>query len=199
MFRRILSFLLFQAPFFLHSNMEMLDLVILLPLMYGAYKGYKRGFIMSLFLLLAVMVGLYAAFHFTEVIVHYGQEQFAWKSKYLSPIIFLSLFLIIGAGVYFGGKVLEGVIKLAKLSILNSLAGALLGLLQWTYFVGSLLLMLISFDQKETIISKETKKQSYVLPAITAVLHGSIPGLSSSSLYDLYQKQIQTTTKDEKL
>jgi len=88
MFRRILSFLLFQAPFFLHSEMKMLDLIILLPLIYGAYKGYKRGFIMSLFMLLAVIVGLYAAFHFTDVIVSYGQEHFKWTSKYISQFVF---------------------------------------------------------------------------------------------------------------
>lgn len=190
MFRRILSFLLFQAPFYLHSEMKMLDLIILLPLIYGAYKGYKRGFIMSLFMLLAVIVGLYAAFHFTDVIVSYGKEHFEWTSKYISPITFLSLFLVVGAGVYFGGKVLESVIKLAKLSVLNSLAGAFLGLLQWTYFVGSLLLMLISFDQKETIISKETKQHSLILPVMTSVLHGSIPGVSSSTLFEFYETQI---------
>lgn len=190
MFRRILSFLLFQAPFFLDSNMEILDLIILMPLIYGAYKGYKRGFIMSLFLLLAVVVGLYAAFHFTDLIVSYGKEHFAWKSSYIVPVTFLSLFLVVGAGIYFGGKVLESVIKLAKLSILNSLAGALLGLLQWTYFVGSLLLMLISFDQKESIISKETKQHSLILPAMTTVLHGSIPGVGSSALFHFYETQI---------
>jgi membrane protein required for colicin V production len=197
MFRRILGFLLFQAPFFLHSDMKMLDLVILLPLIYGAYKGYKRGFIMSLFMLLAVIVGLYVAFHFTDVIVDYGNEHFEWSSKYSSPITFLSLFLVVGAGVYFGGKVLESVIKLAKLSVLNSLAGALLGLLQWIYFVGSLLLMLISFDQKEKIISKETTQHSIILPVMTAVLHGSIPGVSSSSLFDYYESQIQSKDHDE--
>lgn len=190
MFRRILSFLLFQAPFFLDSNMEILDLIILMPLIYGAYKGYKRGFIMSLFLLLAVVVGLYAAFHFTDVIVGYGKEHFSWKSNYIAPVTFLSLFLVVGAGIYFGGKVLESVIKLVKLSILNSLAGALLGLLQWTYFVGSLLLMLISFDQKESIISKETKQHSLILPAMTTVLHGSIPGVGASSLFHFYETQI---------
>lgn len=190
MFRRILSFLLFQAPFFLDSNMEILDLIILMPLIYGAYKGYKRGFIMSLFLLLAVVVGLYAAFHFTDLIVSYGKEHFAWKSSYIAPVTFLSLFLVVGAGIYFGGKVLESVIKLAKLSILNSLAGALLGLLQWTYFVGSLLLMLISFDQKESIISKETKQHSLILPTMTTVLHGSIPGVGSSALFQFYETQI---------
>lgn len=168
----------------------MLDLIILLPLIYGAYKGYKRGFIMSLFMLLAVIVGLYAAFHFTDVIVGYGKEHFSWTSSYIAPVTFLSLFLVVGAGVYFGGKVLESVIKLAKLSVLNSLAGALLGLLQWTYFVGSLLLMLISFDQKETIISKETKQHSIILPLITTVLHGSIPGVSSSALFEYYETQI---------
>lgn len=170
--------------------MKILDIILVLLLVYGAYKGYKRGFIMSLFLLLAVFVGLYAAFHFTDVLVQYGKDQFHWKSTYAAPITFLSLFLMVGAGIYFAGKLLERVIKLVKLSILNSLAGALLGLLQWFFFVGSLLLMLISFDQKEQVLSKEMKQESVMLPLLTSVLHGSIPGISTSSIFHFYQSKI---------
>jgi hypothetical protein len=57
--------------------------------------------------------------------------------------------------------------------------------------------MLISFDQKEKIISKETKQHSIILPVMTSVLHGSIPGVSSSSLFDYYEKQIQSKDHDE--
>lgn len=191
MFRRIYVQCFLLASLFLLSNMKILDILLILPLIYGAYKGYKRGFIMSLFFLLAVFVGLYAAFHFTDVLVQYGNDHFHWKSNYVAPITFLSLFLLVGAGIYFGGKLLESLVKLVKLSILNSLAGALLGLLQWIFFVGSLLLMFISFDQKEEVISKEMKQQSLMLPLLTSVLHGSIPGVSTSAIFHYYQSNIK--------
>ena len=48
--------------------MEIIDLIILIPLIYGGWKGFKKGFVMELFTILALLVGLYAAFHFSDKI-----------------------------------------------------------------------------------------------------------------------------------
>lgn len=44
--------------------MNFLDLIIILPLIYAAYKGFKHGFIIELFTLLAIIVGIYVGIHF---------------------------------------------------------------------------------------------------------------------------------------
>jgi membrane protein required for colicin V production len=177
--------------------MEIIDLIILIPLIYGAWKGFKKGFVMELFTILALLVGLYTAFHFsdkiTEVIVGKTHE----KPGYLPAISFLLLFLAVGAMVYFGGKALEQILKIAQLSFLNKGTGALIGMLKWGYLVGCIFVFLQSLDTDEKFITKKNKEQALLYPAVTGLVTHSIPGVTNTRLFDY--KDSQEKSKETKL
>jgi len=84
---------------------------------------------MALFTILALLIGLYAAFHFSDKFSHFISAQTDSMPEYLPAFSFLILFLLVGACIYFGGKALEQVIKIAQLSLVNKLLGAALGLI----------------------------------------------------------------------
>jgi membrane protein required for colicin V production len=84
-----------------------MDLFLFAPLIYGAYKGYKRGLIMSLFMLLAIVVGLYAAFQLNDVCVDFVVKTLKWEKTTLVPICFVVLFFFICDVVYFVVNLLE--------------------------------------------------------------------------------------------
>jgi len=48
--------------------MNYLDIILVLPLIIGAWRGFKKGFIIELFTLLALLVGLYAGIHFSDFV-----------------------------------------------------------------------------------------------------------------------------------
>ena len=73
--------------------MNLFDLFLFAPLAYGAYKGYKRGQIKYLFMLMANVVGLYAAFQLTDVVVEWGIKILHWEKTTLMPLSFIVLFL----------------------------------------------------------------------------------------------------------
>jgi membrane protein required for colicin V production len=177
--------------------MEIIDLVILIPLIYGAWKGYKKGFIMELFTILALLVGLYAAFHFsdkiTEIIVGKTHE----KPGYLPAFCFLLLFLALGAMVYFGGKALEQVLKLAQLSLLNKGIGSLIGILKWGYIAGCMCLLIESLDNEEKLITKTNKENAILYPAVKGLVSLSIPGVTNTRLFDYMNSK--ETSKETKL
>jgi len=141
--------------------------------------------------LLAVIVGLYAAFQLTDVVVEWGSKNLHWEKTTLMPLSFLLLFLGIGAAIYFGGKLLETALKVVKLSILNNLAGALLGLLQWMYLVGTLLLFVLANDSKQNLISSQTRNQSVAVPFYTNMLQKTLPKISEGVVFDAYFEQIK--------
>ena len=61
-------------------RMNFLDILILIPILYGAYKGFKHGFVIELFTLLAILVGIYVGIHFSEKWYFLrGPEQFWLK------------------------------------------------------------------------------------------------------------------------
>jgi membrane protein required for colicin V production len=177
--------------------MNLLDLFLFAPLAYGAYKGYKRGLIMSLFMLLAIVVGLYAAFQFTDVVVEWGLKNLNWEKTTLMPLSFVVLFLGIGAGIYFAGKLLETALKVVKLSILNNLAGALLGILQWMYLVGTILLFVLANDRKQKLISLETRNASKAIRFYTGMLQNTLPKASETILFESYLEQAKNKITDE--
>jgi membrane protein required for colicin V production len=172
--------------------MEIIDLIILIPLIYGAWKGFKKGFIMELFTILALLVGLYAAFHFSDKITEMIVGKTHEKPGYLPAISFLLLFLAVGAMVYFGGKALEQVLKIAQLSFLNKGIGALIGILKWGYLIGCVFVFIQSIDTNERFITKNNKENAILYPAVTGLVSITIPGVTKTRIFDYMDSQAKS-------
>ena len=162
--------------------MNYLDLILLIPVGYAAYKGFKHGLIIELFTFLALFVGLYAGIHFSDFVAIKLKSSLGWSSKYMPVIAFTLIFLALGAMVYFAGKAIEKVIKVVHLNPLNKLAGVLFGSLKMLYIVSVVLVLLEGYDTKGNFIPKELKFKSAMYYPIQKVSTYSVPGMGSSLL-----------------
>ena len=163
--------------------MNFLDFIFLALLIYAAWKGFKKGFIIELFTFLALFMGLYAGIHFSDFLSSFFKESLGITSEYLPAISFTVLFLIVGAAVYFGGKAIEKVIKVVQLSLLNKLLGIFFSMVKMLFFIGALLLIIESYNEKNEFISAETKSQSLFFYPIKKVVTFCIPAFEESSLF----------------
>lgn len=176
--------------------MEILDIILILPLIYGAWKGFQKGFVMELFTILALVVGLYAAFNFSDQFSKY-MEFAKVDHSYMPALSFLVLFLAVGAMVYFGGKALEQVLKIAQLSTINKVVGASLGLLKWLYVSACILMFFVSLDKNEKVIKKANKENSFMFAINSGVLKYSLPGVKHTDMLNVIE--IQQTANEAKL
>ena len=48
------------------SSMGMIDVFLVVPLLWGAYKGFKKGLIVEVFSLVALVLGIIAAVYFPQ-------------------------------------------------------------------------------------------------------------------------------------
>lgn len=163
--------------------MNFLDIVILVPLVYAAYKGFKHGFIIELFTLLAILVGIYVGIHFSDGVASWLKSSFGWDSVYLPVAAFTITFLGVGAMIYFGGKVLEKMIRVVNLSPLNKAAGVVFALIKTIYIVSVLLVMVESYDEKGNFFPQRTKAQSLLYNPVKNVSQKTIPALSESTIF----------------
>ena len=92
--------------------MNFLDILILIPILYGAYKGFKHGFVIELFTLLAILVGIYVGIHFSDYTANWLKSSLEIDSEYLPVIAFTFTFLIVGAMIFFAGKMIETRVRL---------------------------------------------------------------------------------------
>lgn len=168
--------------------MNFLDIIILIPLAYAAWQGFKKGFIIEVFTLLALFVGLYAGIHFSEMVSSWLSSALNWKSAYLPAVAFTLTFLGVGAMVYFAGKALEKVVKFAMLSPLNKIGGVVFALLKGSYIVSVILLLLNSYDKDNQFIPKESKDASLLYHPMVKFSSSTIPGMKNSRFFQEQEK-----------
>lgn len=163
--------------------MNVLDIILLIPLLYAGYKGFKYGLIIEVFTLLALLVGLYAGIHFSDYASSFLENSFNWHSKYLPVVSFTITFLAIGAMVYFAGKAIERVVRFTGLSPINKTFGVLFSIIKMGYFISVFLVILESYDEKNDFFPEETKSESLLFNPVKNLSEKTIPGIAESTIF----------------
>lgn len=163
--------------------MNFIDILIILPLIYAGYKGFKHGLIIEVFTLLALFVGLYAGIHFSDFMANFLKNSFSWDSEYLPIIAFTFVFLAVGAMIFFAGKAIEQMVRVVNLTPLNKLFGVFFGVLKMIYIVSVILVIAESYDEKGDFFPEEKKEKSLLYDPIKAVSTYTIPGMSESTIF----------------
>jgi len=103
---------------------------------------------MSLVLLLAIIVGIFAAFKLMDISMQYLAREFNVDTKVLPYVAFAVVFAGVVLLIYLLGKAIHASIDKTFLGRVDQLAGALLGVLR-VLFMTSILLWIISAIQIE--------------------------------------------------
>lgn len=163
--------------------MNYLDFILIIPLLYAVWRGFIKGFIVEIFTLLALLVGLYAAVHFSDWTSLKIQENTSTNWTYLPVISFTITFLAVGAMVYFLGKTIEKLINFAHLSPVNKLLGVLFSLLKMLYILSVLIVLFESYDKNENVISKKDKTEATLYTPIKSISIKTIPYIEEAKFY----------------
>jgi membrane protein required for colicin V production len=180
--------------------MNYLDILLLVPLLIGAWKGFRNGLIIELFTLLALLVGIYAAIHFSDYAATILETNFDSTGKYASIVSFILTFLVVGAMVFFLGKALEKVISVVQLSAMNKFAGIVFGVTKMMFVSSVIVIILESIDQQNSFISKELKESSILYEPLKKVSTTTMPALKESKLLNnksFLDTIIETITEGE--
>ncbi len=164
------------------SSMNILDLLLIIPLVYAGYKGFRKGFIVELFTFLALFVGIYAGIHLTDAVTRWMKTSLGWESSLLPALAFTILFLGLGAMIYFAGKAIEQALRMAQLSTLNKSAGAVFGAVKMAFFLSMALLILSAFDDDQQFVTAEEKESSLLFHPIAGLTTTVIPGMKETIL-----------------
>lgn len=163
--------------------MNFIDILLLIPIGYAAWKGFQHGFIIELFTLLAILVGIYVGIHFSDFVAGWLKETFSWDSPYLPVVAFTVTFLGVGAMIYFGGKVVEKMIKVVNLSPVNKAFGIVFATLKMLYILSVLLVLVESYDEKGNFFPEKTKNSSLLYIPVRDISVKTVPALSESTIF----------------
>ena len=141
-------------------SINFLDIVIIIPLLLFAWQGYKRGLIIEVATLAALILGLFFAFYFSDYAANLLNEHFNIDEKYIAALSFIVTFIVVVFTVVAIGKILQKIIDIILLGFLNKAAGAVFGIVKGALILSILLLIINYFDSNQKLIKEEYKESS---------------------------------------
>lgn len=162
--------------------MNFLDIILILPVIWFAYKGFTKGFIIELTSLVALVLGVFIAINFSYFAADFLTDNTEIPHKYISIIAFVITFIAIVIATFAIGKLLEKVINLLLLGFINKIAGCLFGILKAAFILSVIIFIINSFDSKQTVITKKIRENSILYKPIASIAPYIIPKLNLDEL-----------------
>lgn len=105
----------------------------------GAFSGYKDGFIVSLFSLVAIILGMLGGFKLMGNIMILLSSRYNIDENFLPYVAFGIVFILIVIAVNLLGALIKASIQKSFLGPIDQAAGAILGLLKVTFMLSIVL------------------------------------------------------------
>ena len=125
--------------------MKTLDIILLVPLVFGAVLGYRKGLLIELIGIVAFVLAIIAGFKLMEVGMVYLDEYIEGFNELLPFLSFIIIFLAIIILINMLGKLLKKMIDMTILGGFDSIAGAIVGVVKWAIGVSILLWLCNNF------------------------------------------------------
>jgi membrane protein required for colicin V production len=175
--------------------MNFVDIIIIVPLIYAAWIGFRKGLIIEVFTLLALLVGIYAGIHFSDWTSKVIKDGIDIEGKYLPVVAFTVTFLAVGAMVYFAGKMIERMLKVVNLSPVNKILGLFFGVIKMVYTLSILIILIETYDERGGFIPQDLKEESMFYNPVKVTASATIPAIEESSIW--LKNNVNSTLKDE--
>lgn len=159
--------------------MNLLDIIILICLIPALIHGIIKGFISQAISLISIIVGVWAASHFADLVSTWLSQYITGSDELLKLTAFVIIFIGIIVGLILLGKLLEKIIELIMLGWLNRLLGGLFSVAKWTLVMGLIALLFNALNDTFCLVSPEKLAQSHVYQIISNIAGFIFPNLKN--------------------
>jgi|APDOM4702015159_1054818.scaffolds.fasta_scaffold00499_5 membrane protein required for colicin V production len=143
--------------------MNIIDIMVLALLAWGAIAGYIKGFLTQLISFGAVFLGIYLAFLFSDWIAVFVSDNFKvsvrWSIVVASFVIFVGVFILL----HLASRLISQAFKDTSVGTINRVLGLAFGLLKSFLLVCAGLWILSAFNDVAKVIPPEVVSTSKLL------------------------------------
>ncbi len=168
--------------------MNIFDILLIIPLVWGAYKGFTKGLIIELGTLASLILGIWVALKFSFHIANFLSKFITINPKYLNLIAFALTFILVLVLVFFISKLIERFVKVMALDFINKLAGACFGILKFSVVLSVVLFLINSLDKRVDFIEEKTKSDSLLYNPISNIITTILPSINDINFDELISK-----------
>ncbi|MBI4645856.1 MAG: CvpA family protein [Bacteroidia bacterium] len=156
-------------------NMFIIDIILLLLIALFAFKGFKNGLIIEVASLAALILGIYGAIKFSDIVSTYLARLTDWNPKYLLIISFGITFIIIVIIVHLIARLINKFAKAIALGFVMRISGLAFGIIKIIFIISVLINLLDKFDNQSKLIPGKMKEASYLYLPVKKVAPSIFP------------------------
>lgn len=148
------------------SDLPLVDIILGILLIIGLIRGLRKGFIVEIASLIALILGIYGAIHFSYYAVDFLNNYFSWEDRYINLAALLLTFVLIVIFISLLAKLFTKLAKLIALNMLNRLLGGIFGVLKVAFILSVLLMFFKNFNQEGKILPASSLEKSILYSPI---------------------------------
>lgn len=162
--------------------MNFIDILILIPVLWGFWRGFMKGVVMEIGTLVAFFLGVWGGMKFSDLLAGWIRDMSGSQSPYIPLIAFALVFVGILMLVFGVAKLIEKLMEKASLSVINKIAGGIFGSFKFVLIVSVLFFVIDAVEESITVIPSSVKDHSLLYRPVASVAPKVIPGLRDSDL-----------------
>lgn len=137
-----------------------MDIIIALILLIGGIAGLRKGFIIQLFSIGAIILSAWLSYTFSSAFSEWLASYIHAEGFWLNIISFLLIFIGIGILCRLLGKLIEKLFKFAMLGWLNRLLGAIFSMAKYALVLGLVVVLFNSINTRFAWVEEEKLAES---------------------------------------
>ncbi|MFH4965997.1 CvpA family protein [Gaetbulibacter sp. M235] len=157
--------------------MSILDIALLVLLILGLARGFTRGFFVELASLVALIAGVYGAFHFSNFAASFLKDRVDWNENSVNIMAFVITFVIIVLVISLAGKALTKIADFAMLGLLNKILGATFGGLKVAFILSVILIVLDKMNANVPFVKEKDQQESVLYSPIKSLIPAIFPNV----------------------
>lgn len=163
-----------------------IDILIILPVLWFGFKGFKNGFIKEIASLAALFLGLWIASEFSSFLSGLLKEKTQISEDYIPLIAFIVIFILTIVLVNIIAGSLNSVVKAISLNWLNKMLGIIFGALKAVLIIAAVVYLTDRFlINKFELINPAQVSESLLFNKVLELIEEIYPKLKNINFNDL--------------
>lgn len=176
--------------------MGFFDIVLGGLLIYALFKGMKNGLFVELASLISLVLGIYIAIKFSNIVRTVVENHVSWSPKYIEIIAFGLTFIAVVIAIHLLAKILTGIMDFAFLGWINKGAGGFFSVVKTILLLSIVFNLFQKININNMIVKEETFNNSTFYNPIQETSKFIYPKLQT--WYDDFKKEKSTLNPKDK-
>lgn len=175
----------------METTWSIVDIVIAVPLLIAAWRGFRKGGIIEIATLIGLVAGIFAGYFGADRVAEVVSDTWGWEADNLHALGFMIAFAGVLFAVYFLGKATEKMVDAMALGLFNKLLGMGLGVIKMMLLLSVIIYFMNLAFGKDQWLPNDEVEASVLYPTASDAATWLIPELKQSNLWYRAKERVE--------